>query len=83
MKRALNYSFWGKGTSVHPTPLSLTPVLVIDIQSLEYGHRSMREHLKSSTKEFQPLQPVSQLLWGHNSNVSMLRHVAWGINKRN
>jgi len=33
-------------------------------QSVEKDHRSAGEHLKSSTKELQPLQPLSQLHWG-------------------
>jgi len=37
-------------------------VPTIDGQSLEKDHTSAGEHLKSSTKELQPLQPVSEPL---------------------
>jgi len=39
VKRALNYSCWGRGTSIHSTPTSLMPVPAIDAQSLEEDHR--------------------------------------------
>jgi len=58
------------------------PVLAIDAQSLEKDHRLAGEHLKSSTKELQPLQPVSQLHQGPNLNASTQTHIAWGINRR-
>jgi len=56
-------------------------VPAIDAQSLEKVHRSAGKHLKSSTKEFQPLQPVSELHQGPNLNASMQMHIVWGINK--
>jgi len=58
------------------------PVPAIHVQSLEKDHRSAGEHLEGSTKELQPLQPVSQLHWGPNLNASMQKHAAWGINER-
>lgn len=79
VKRALNWSCWGRETSIHPVPPSLMPESAIDAQSLDKDHRSSEEHLKSSTKEF---QPVSQLHQEPNLNVSMLTHIEWGINKR-
>jgi len=75
VKRPLNESCWRRGTSVHPTPTSLLPLPAIAAQSLEKYHRSAGEHLKSSTKE---LQPVSQLHQGPNLNASMQTHAAWG-----
>jgi len=38
------------------------PVAAIDAQSLEQDHRSAGEHLKSSTRQLQPLQPISRPL---------------------
>lgn len=71
----------GKGTSVLPIPTSLMPVPERDAQSMERDCRSAGEHLKSSTKELQPLQTVGQLHWGSNSNTSMQAQAPWGINK--
>lgn len=48
-------------------------------QRLESERRSLGEHLKSSAKEFQMLQPVNQLHW--DSNASMQTQVAWRINE--
>lgn len=63
VRNALWISFWNKW-----------------VTSLGWGILSSAgEHLKSNTKEFQPLQPVTQLHQGLNLNVSMLMHVAWGI----
>jgi len=45
----------------------------------EKDHRSAGEHLKSSTKE---LQPVSQLHQVPNLSVSTQTHAAWGVSKR-
>lgn len=42
---------------MYPSHTSLMPVPARDAQSLERLHRSAGEHLKSSTKEFQLLQP--------------------------
>lgn len=58
-----------RGTSIHPTPT--TPLPAVDAQILETDHRSAQEHLTYSMKEFQPLQPVSQLHWGPSLNTSM------------
>jgi len=55
------------------------PVPATDVQSLDMDHRPAREHLKSSTKEFQPLQTASQLHQMPNLNASMQTHTAWGI----
>lgn len=44
-------------------------------QSLERDCRSAGDHLKGSTKEFLPLQPVSWLHWGSNLNVFMQTQV--------
>ena len=41
-----------------------------------------KEQHKGSTKELQPLQPVSQLHRGPNLNSSMQMQIAWEINKR-
>jgi len=54
-------------------------VPAIDVQSLEKDQRSAGEHLKNSTKDF---QPVSQLHQGPNLKAFMQKHVSWGINKR-
>lgn len=61
LRRALTKDARGKGTSVHPTPTILVPVLATDAQSLKRDHRSAEKHLKNNTKKFQTLQPVSQL----------------------
>lgn len=49
VKRALNLGCQGRETSIHPTLSSVMPVAARDAQSLERGHRSSAEHLKSST----------------------------------
>jgi len=57
-------------------------VPAIGAQSLEKNHRSSGEHLKNSTKELRPLQPVSQLHQGSSRNASIQTHTARAINKR-
>ncbi|XP_056180724.1 uncharacterized protein LOC130142561 isoform X1 [Falco biarmicus] len=66
-----------RGTSVHPIPTILMPLPARDAQILERDCRSAGEHLKSSTEEFQPLQPsvcleglaAAQRAWYHPSPV--------------
>jgi len=82
VKRALNKSCRGRGTSVYPTATSLISVPEIDAQSLDKDHRLAEEHLKRNTKQLPLLQPVSQIHWGPNLNASMQMHIAWGIKKR-
>jgi len=53
------------------------PVRATDAQSLEKDHRSAGEHLKSSTKESEPLQTVYQLHQGPNLKVSVQLRVLW------
>lgn len=52
----------------------------------KYGHTGETllgsAQKKSSTKEFQALQPVIPLYQGGNIDVFMLMHVAGGINER-
>lgn len=48
---------------MHPSPTHLVPGPASDDQSLEMDYGSAGDHLKSRTKEFQSLQPVSQLHW--------------------
>lgn len=57
------------------------PIPARDYESLERDLRSAGEQRKS-TKEFQPLQQISQLHWGPSLNAPMQIHVEWGINKR-
>lgn len=61
-------------------PQSL-PLLPVCYQCPEPAkdHRSVGDHLKSSTKEFQPLQAESQLHQEPNWNASRQIHVALGI----
>lgn len=71
MMKTLNETLQGRGILIHSTPTGLMPVPAIDAQKpVEVSQASRRAH-KSSTKEFQPPQPVSLLHWGHNSDASM------------
>lgn len=58
------------------------PVPAIDALSLWKDYRSAEDHLKGSTREFQPLQPESQLHQGPILNASIQMHMALRINKR-
>lgn len=71
----------GRVTSINPVPTSSMPVPTRDAQSLEGYHRSTSGHPKSSTMEFQPLQPISQLQWRPTLNDSTQTQVAYGISR--
>ncbi|PKU45016.1 hypothetical protein llap_4670 [Limosa lapponica baueri] len=53
------------------------PVPPIDVQNLEKDHRSTREHVECSRKEFQPFQPVSQLHQEPNLYDFIQTHIEW------
>lgn len=81
-KRALNQQCWGWGTSIYPTDTSLMSVPAKEAQSLEQDHKSVGQHLKGTTRLFQPLQPLSWLHGGPNWNASVQTQATWGINKK-
>ena len=55
------------------------PVPAIEAQSLEKDHRSAGEHLKCSTKEFQPLQPMSA---SSGAQLKCLYTNAWSMGNK-
>lgn len=62
VKRTLNKSYQGRGSSLHPTSTSLMSVPAIDAQSLENGSQASRKAPKEQHEGI-PATAASRLAW--------------------